>query len=273
MSKQPRKSAIYALFLFFLTICFPNIYSAQEPVGMLEGFVINDNGPVSGARLIIDIRTEKSRLKRTFHTNEDGSFRIYLPFGKFELTTEYKCVNRTDTLELNLVKPQNLTIVLPSENCEEKVAKENAEWEVCNQDASTSKSEVTNSDKAEIVNHVLEDILDQEPVQSTIIYGVREIIISTENINPEWVKPIDGIKIKLLSREEISVRAKRNGDISYIEFEKWQQKGSCVSVGVSMGFEKAKGSRVTNICSNGRYAHYIYRKVGDKWVRRNSSLK
>ncbi len=264
MRKQLLKNSVYATFLFLSNIVFPGALIAQEPTGMLEGFVVNEMGPVSGARIILDIKTEGFRRKSTFVTNPNGSFRIYAQFGKFELTTEYKCVTRTESIEIKSLDPQNLTIVLPSENCEIKAA----EWDVCKQQAHTGESAVSDSDKAEILNHVLEGILDQESQQSTIVYGEKEMTISTENIKPEWVKPIRGIKINVFSKEEIKAKADEGGDVNYFLFEKWERKSSCVVFGLVRGFEKGKDSKVISRCLSGAYLNYWYRRIDDSWKRR-----
>lgn len=270
--KKVTSSFVIAL-LIGLLICVGNL-SAQPPMGTIKGIVISNQGAISNAQVDIISKNRKSYHRRTVLTDESGEFTIYgLSFGKYELEIKFKCTQATETVTLDSEKPTNLTVILPDENCEEKAANEKAEWKVCEVGNSAEKVEVSDFDKAEIIYQVLDGLLNREMYIDSPIYDDEEITISTENIKANSLLPFPNLKINLLNKREIQIKADKKGDyLSYLVFYEWKQQNNCVYVELEVMRAKGKTAKPMGFCGNGKSGTYLFRKDADKWKRKTVSV-
>jgi hypothetical protein len=263
---------LIAIFLCF-SVCGESSL-AQEPVGIIKGIVMNDAGVLANAQLTLEKKGEKARFKNTRSTNTNGEFFILSHFGEYELTTEYLCTKRVDDITVNSEKPLYLTLTLPSENCEDKAAREEAEWQVC-KNTNRNNPEVSDFYKAELTNQILQELFDYEiqldsPVRENS--DIREATVSLENIKAEWVKPLPKIKINLLSKQEIQTRTDNEYNLYYLVFSKWEQYNSCIAVELRLDIKRGKNAMAGASCGNGKYVKYLYRRDADKWKRKLISV-
>lgn len=78
---------------------------------------------------------------------------------------------------------------------------------------------ITNQDKATVIRLTLERALVQQEIPDYQLIADKEnIILSTENFNPEWLPSLTNIHITLLTPEEIQAKANSNGDFLYLRF-------------------------------------------------------
>ncbi len=99
----------------------------------------------------------------------------------------------------------------------------------------TSKDDfikLTDEDKAELIKLALEMALVKKEIPDyNQIQKQEHFLLSTENIKPELVPEIKGIKLILLEPEEIQERADKKGDlIFYFRFKKLKAEGSKILV-------------------------------------------
>jgi hypothetical protein len=249
------------IFLGLVIFSFQVQATGQEPIGTLEGFVMNEKGPVSGARIVLDIRTDKFRQRRIFFTNEDGSFRINSHYGEFKLIAEFKCTSLAKNVEIRSRVQPALTLSLPNEDC----SAEAEVWNRCDQELKISGIEVPDLEKARIINLVLEDMLIRESENRMIVFGEKEILILKDSINPEWIKPIPGVMIKVLNKHEIKSLDVSGYGVSYFVFQGWTMSNNCISVYLNNEFEKGKKSEKFVRCLNGSVKKYAFLRTHETW--------
>lgn len=143
---------------------------------------------------------------------------------------------------------------------------------VVNAQSEQAGLEVTEEDKAAIVKSVLERklkfqdspervraILEQRLKQQGMPGADRTVKPSAENIDPNSVPEIAGIRFILLQREEI--QEKSEDGVTYLRFDKFEVEGSKVIVGLS---ERRRNGADISVMGT----VYEYRKESDQWIGR-----
>jgi hypothetical protein len=122
--------------------------------------------------------------------------------------------------------------------------------------------EITDTDKKEIANQVLEEAILK---RNNLEYNQKgEYFLSTENIKPDWIKPLPKIKLKLMTPAEIQAKADSKGDFLYLSFAGFAPKGKCVLVMLVNGWAKGKSS--DNYYLSGSGLIFLYLKESGKWI-------
>ncbi|MEP6912113.1 MAG: hypothetical protein ABI923_05125 [bacterium] len=126
---------------------------------------------------------------------------------------------------------------------------------------------LTDEDRAEIVSQMLKRevarIKEERSKYERPRKGNLTLTLSTQNIKPSLVPDIPRVKFFLTEPEEIQKRIKEARGISYLAFDKFEVKGSLVSVSLS-NVDRGAGRirQFIYIKTN----EYEYRKEGGKWA-------
>jgi hypothetical protein len=133
-------------------------------------------------------------------------------------------------------------------------------------DAAIKPIEITDADKAEIVNQVLEKALIGKnlPDYNMLIEQKGQIVLSTKNIKPEWIKLPANIKLKFMSEKEIQSKADNTKDFLYLSFAEFKQAKKGVVVTLTNGWAVGKNSGMGYLSGGGNI--YIYRIESGKWI-------
>lgn len=87
---------------------------------------------------------------------------------------------------------------------------------------------LTNGDRLEIIRFMLDEAITQK--SDPELTAKKHVILSTENITHGESLTLPGVQLLLLSPADIQVRANREGDLMYLQFEKIEPRGSCIPV-------------------------------------------
>lgn len=129
---------------------------------------------------------------------------------------------------------------------------------------SDDSGSITDEDKTEILKLAFEDA--NHSGLSTSEQRKGTIIVSTENIETQWLKDIADTKIEFLSLSQIQEKADNEGDFMYMSFPYIKVKGLCVAVEISNTWAVGKNS--TFIYMSGGGNRYEFRKESGKWVKK-----
>ena len=256
--------------VIFCVLIFADMSSAQPPRGIVKGVVTTSNkGVTVGSPATITLtKKDRTGYPQTIVTKKDGSFYFNAEFGDYELKTKSGCMTGKDDLQINSTAPVNVNINLIYENCKEKAAAEKLVWSEFDKEKPDSQGTLNDIEKANIVNLIFGEMLGSESEWVTSFYGNREIMVSTENIRPEWIKAVTNLQIVFLSSQEIKARTNRKVDYTYFLFHNWTKKSSGISVGLSRITAIGKRSKIVFICTNGSTVAYMYIQNSGKLIKR-----
>ncbi len=240
---------------FGIFLLFINNVSAQR-TGSISGIVTDyDGAAVTNAQVIV--KSETDRTIKTTVSNESGEYKIsMLAPGLYEILVKsasgltYK--RRGLTIEAGIATKLNTPLEYGS-NCEK---------------ADVEPLKLSDANKAEIVNQILEESLVKKKLPS---YGLltnqkNTFILSTQNIQTEWIKPLENVNLKFMNAEEIQQKADTEGDFLYISLSELKVKGECVAVTITNSWAVGKSS--TKMYLSGGGTNYIFRKDSGKFTGR-----
>lgn len=262
--------------LFYLTVA-ANLTPGQTPRGVIAGTVIYDDGtPVASANIGLKLKSvnDYNRIQ-TVYTDKDGRFTRTVDAGVYVVITETSCQSlRTENVEVLANRTAHVNITLVKEGCDEIEAKKELEWKACMQEMSVPGLQITDSDKAELINLVLEELFRFE--DHLVPDDYREIIFSTENLDPAWIKPFAGVKYAFLAPQQIQAKADASKErrFGYYHFN-LQHGNTCAYVGISMQIADSKKNppkKDPNVyeCTEGTSKGYLFRKESGKWTKKFS---
>ena len=268
---------VHLLFiLFYLTIA-ASFTAAQTPRGTIEGVVTDDNGPVAAATISVkrQYSTDYNQIQNV-STNQDGRFTAHVEAGIYVVKMQDRCrSSRIENFEVSANKTATLNIKLLNEDCDQKEAEKMLEWKTCQQEASVAGLQLSDSDKAEIISLILDELLKFE--DHFIGDNYREIIFSTENIDASLVKPFPNLKVSFLSPQKLQAKAdsSKEGRIGYYAFSGWQPGITCAFIGISMQTAVSKNIAKKEepgvfYCPVGTSKGYLFRKESGTWKMKQS---
>jgi len=125
---------------------------------------------------------------------------------------------------------------------------------------------LTDGDKTEIIKLTLERaIVAKEIPDYHIIEDKENIVLSTENIDPDLVSRISGVNLTLLDPDRIQEKADREGDFLFLRFKQIQINGSRVIVSLDNTWAVSKNSQVGYL-SGGGFTIGYNRDLFGRWV-------
>jgi Carboxypeptidase regulatory-like domain len=253
MKRTTHLLVIYTLTL--ILICRPLAIFTQMATGSLGGTVTDTIGAlIPGAKVIATLRDAPATGgRRVFETktNDEGKFNLRnLPAGVYEVRVSFK--GSEAQVERIVSVPKGTAVEIAIEfgrGCDT---------------ISDRSGVVGDEDRAEVVRLTLAQVFSSKSGLLEQEQRDKGVILSTSNIKPEWVKDVQGIRIRLMDQKQIQRRADREGDFLYISFPEVRVTGACIAVTVTNGPAVGKHSRMIYL-SGGGYT-YEYRKESGKWI-------
>jgi len=241
---------------FCICLSFIIDVSAQPRTGSVSGIVTDyDGAVVTNAQVII--KSESDKTIKTTVSNASGEYKIsMITPGVYEILVKsaaglsYK--KRGLIIEAGVATKLNTPLEYGSD-CEKP---------------DVEPIKLSDANKAEIVNQILVESLVKKKLPSYDLLANRKntFIISTKNIEAEWVKPLETVNLKFMTDEEIQQKADTEGDFLYVSLTELKVKGECVSVTVNNSWAVAKSS--TKFYLSGGGTNYIFRKTLGKFTGR-----
>lgn len=127
--------------------------------------------------------------------------------------------------------------------------------------------EVTLNDgeRAELVRLTLERaLIDHEIPDYGMLQDPANVVLSTENIKPQFVPRLPGVTLELLSPEEIQARADTQGDFLYLRFDEMSTSRENEAT-VSLSNTWAIGANSGKAYLSGGGFTVEYKKEGGEW--------
>ena len=121
-------------------------------------------------------------------------------------------------------------------------------------------------DQAELIRLTLERALLDEEIPDFLLLteGRDEIVLSTENVDPELVPELEGVNLVPLSPEEIQAKANEEGDFLYLHFQMVDvQSETEVTVSLNNIWAIAEDSDMLYLSGGGFKIEYT--KTADGW--------
>lgn len=270
------KTLHFLLILFCLTVS-ANPAAAQTPRGTIAGTVTYDDGtPVGNANIGLKLKgaNDYNRIQ-TVYPDKDGKFTANVNAGIYVVITKTRCgVSRAENVEVPPNRTATVDVTMVSENCDEKEAKEELDWKACMPEWGASGQHISDSEKAGLVNTVLEELFRFEDHLMRDNY--QEIIFSTANVDPAWINPFPGVRYSFLSPQQLQAKADsvKEGRFGYYAFS-LETGSTCAYVGVSMQTavsQKNPPAKDPNVfeCPVGTSKGYLFRKEAGKWKKKLS---
>ena len=222
-------------------LLYPAFALSQTATGSLSG-IVTDVMSIAVPKAKVRA-TRKSDPRASYETRTDDS-------GKFTLANlpadVYKViVTREDsgaTTERVASVPQSKTIEL--------------EIRFGNGCDNVAAGAASDDDKAEVFRLTLAKVAAPD----------SRVVLSTRNIKRAWVQGLQGLRIQLLTPDEIQRKADNEGDFQFLSVPDMKVRSQCIAVTVSNSWAIGKASK--NLYMSGGGFTYEYRKQSGKWIGR-----
>jgi hypothetical protein len=250
--------------LFYLTVA-AGVLTAQDLIGVIRGKVTDENGPVAGAKVSVRLKNSLDYGSSVrVSTNENGNFDVTLREGVYAVKTEFSCMSsRTENVRVLDRQTVVLNVAFVFEDCAKKSAETESAWKACEQETSVAGLQINDSDKAEIVNGILEELFKFE--EEFLHHRKEGMFASTENVPFTGIKTFPNQKLTFLNPQKLKAKADRDGDFGYLSFFGWREGSNCAFIGLSTGTAVGKDSKMS-YCSQVNGRTYFFRKESGKWT-------
>lgn len=135
-----------------------------------------------------------------------------------------------------------------------------------------AEGELSDEDRAELIRLTLERaLIDQEIPDYGLLEDPANIVLSTENIDPELVPELEGVNLEVLTPEEIQQKANEEGDFLHLRFDEFTvESADKVTVSLSNLWAVAEDSN-TGYLSGGGFT-IEYSRDGEDWSGEVTSM-
>lgn len=235
-----------SLVLIVFTAC---LVSAQSTTGAIRGTVADSHGAVvPGANVTLKLKMDNKAAEplRQVTTDSEGKYSFSdLGLGEYEISVK---VNWTDKVLRKAVKVSSsamqINIAISLEPCSEE---EGAEI----------RDKIRDIDRAEIVGELFNPLLRTKGEKV-------KIILSKDNISPDWLTADHKARIDLMTRSEIQDRTEKTRELDYFTVSKMTQRGNCVGVSLFNNLTVKGQLEDANMAGGG--TTYEFRKVDGRWI-------
>jgi hypothetical protein len=132
------------------------------------------------------------------------------------------------------------------------------------QENTLTSNNSSEKDKYEVIKLVLEKaIVEKEIPDYNMIQDKENIVLSTENINPQQVPRIAGVNLILMTPQEIQEKANREEDFLYLRFGDIIQSDSKIVISLDNTWAVKKGSQSRYLSGGG--FEIEYEKINGTW--------
>jgi hypothetical protein len=224
------------------------VYTLAQTGGITGKITDSAGAVIAGAEVKAVISSsDRVATSQTFRavSNEKGEFTIpALPFGSYEVEVKAPAFK---TLKEKVIVADRQGARFDGRLAIPKVC----------EDAKGPNINLTEKDKAEIINQVLKtEIKHLRPLRGDLI------LLSTENIKAAWVIAPAGETVTALSTNEILAKARPGGFIDYCYFTEFEVRGDCVAITLLRTGATSEGEHC-NLCGGG--ATYVFRMEAGNW--------
>ena len=235
-----------SLVLIVLTAC---LVSGQTTTGAIMGAVADSHGAVvTGANVTLKLKMDNKAAEplRRVTTDSEGKYSFSnIGLGEYEISVK---VNWTDKVFRKAVKVSSsamqVNIAISLEPCSEE-------------EGAVIRDKIMDIDRAEIARELVNPLLRTKGEKV-------KIILSKENINPDWLTADQKARIDLMMRSEVQDRTEKTGELEYFTVSKMTQRGNCVGVSLFNNFTVKGQLEDANMSGGG--TTYEFRKVDGRWV-------
>jgi hypothetical protein len=249
------------IFLALLILC-PFIFAAnsfaQQETGVIKGVVVDFNGGVMpGITVKLDTKdlSAEKTFSRTAATDKNGEFTMVnlLP-GEYVMSAS----------KYEILTYKNSHVIVTASRTTKLTMELNFGGE-CEPYSAENTITITDDDSADIVNQILESDLTDKSIPDYQILAKQKgkIVLSTENIKAEWIKPSIKANLKLMTQSEIQDRADRKSDFPYLSIS-FRIINKCVRVTLNNSWAVGKNSP-KGYLSGGAHV-YIFHVESGKWT-------
>lgn len=195
--------------------------------------------------------TQSSDRRAGFETRTDdqGKFHLAsLPSGRYQVS-----VTRPDsasTTQKDVTVPRGRTVEMEirfSAGCDD-----------------APEGTATEEDKAEVIRATLAEAASSRSDLIERTQREQGAVLSTRNIQPDWVQGLQGLSVQLLTPDEIQHKANTQGDFLFLSIPEVRVRQQCIAVIVTNSW--AVGTNSKNVYLSGGGASYEYRKQFGRWV-------
>jgi hypothetical protein len=242
-----------------LILLFIDNAAAQPVTGSLSGRISKFYGePVPEAKITIKLNSKKTRFAKTTISDASGEYRFSgIPPGSYRVSVSGADGMTFENPNFQVsVEPARLDIKLEyGGDCSY---------------AGVNPLILSDADKARIVNDILRDVLSKGSIDEFARLKSQRagIVLASENIKAEWLKPLKNIKINVFDSAEIRRQAESGGEFLYLSFNTFRPKGNCVVVALNNLWASPLNSRKAPVTGGGRI--FVYGKKGNKFRLKTS---
>lgn len=228
----------------------------SQTVTSLRGIVTDPVGAVVPNAQVSATLLNRSELNKSqnFATATDGEGKFIfenLPAGEYKLIVS--AIGFGSETERQISLPQNKIIeIYIGLGCDR---------------LSEGSGVATDEDKVQIARLAFVDAVGAGSGLLTSEQRNKSVIVSTENIKPEWLIGVTDLKLKFMTQSQIRQKANREGDFLYVSFPHFKFKGMCVALEVANSWAVGKNSRFVYLSGGG--SRYEFRKESGKWVQKS----
>lgn len=108
-------------------------------------------------------------------------------------------------------------------------------------------------------------LIAKELPDANLLLDQEVVVVSTENIDSEWISDLGNVRFLLLSPDEIKDRANREGDFLYLRFDRVELIDESHAV-ISLSNTWAVASDSTTGYLSGGGFTIEYRRVNGQWL-------
>lgn len=242
---------VYFALLFWISGSFNLDLTAQTPGASISGIIVNlDGAPLHNARVRL-MTVDQIRRGPDSNTISDGQGRFRLSAlqpGKYILTISHQYFGPTSKRAVNIKRDEKIDLTIEM-------------GRACGDFEDVKRDEVTEADKAEVINLALKEAFSR---LLSADEKKKPVILSTRNLSVEWLSLTESMPFDFMNPETIQRQADQKGDFTYLTVSEFDQIGSCIAVSVEQAWSVGKHSTMTHLSGAG--IKFEFRKKDGKWL-------
>ena len=246
------KRSCFRVVAFALSIvlsCFAFGASAQNSNGSLSGMVTDLMGIALPHAKVRVTQTSDRRNNFETKTDDQGKFHLAnLPSGRYQVSVTRQ--DSASTKQQAVTVPRGRTVEMEirfSAGCDD-----------------VAEGTATDEDKAEVIKATLAEVASSRSDLIEQTQREKGAVLSTQNIQRDWVRELPGLSVQLLTPAEIQHKANTQGDFLFLSIPEVKVRHQCIAVTVTNSW--AVGTRSRSVYLSGGGASYEYRKQSGRWV-------
>lgn len=242
---------VIAFTLSIVLLCPAFVAVSQTSAGSLSGTVTD----------LMGISIPRAKVRATSTTDQNANFDTVTDGrGKFTLANLPPAVYRVSVTREDSDTTTERMVSVPKNQAVDLEIQFSVGCDNVPEDTGT----VTDDDKAEVVRATLTQLANSRSGLLDQKQRDTGIVLSTQNIKPDWVQGVSGLKVQLLSRGEIQSKADNEGDFPFLSVQEMRVRRQCIAIFLGSTWAVGHGSNKHYLSGGG--STYEYRKQSGKWI-------